>query len=68
MLNSETITSALEPVARLLLVVLLAAAIGLLLSAGAAFLLEYLDDTLKSPDDVQSVLGITALGAVPRLE
>ena len=47
--------------------ILLAAAIGLLLAAGAAYLLEYLDDTLKNPDDVQKALGQTTLGAVPRM-
>ncbi len=45
--------------------ILLAAAIGFALAAGAAILLEYLDDTLKNPDDVQKALGLTTLGAVP---
>lgn len=48
--------------------ILLAAAIGLGLAGGGAYLLEYLDDTLKNPDDVQKVLGVTTLGAVPRLD
>jgi non-specific protein-tyrosine kinase len=48
--------------------ILLAAAIGLILAAGAAYLLEYLDDTLKNPDDVQKELGLTTLGAVPVIE
>ncbi len=48
--------------------ILLAAAIGLGLAAGAAYLLEYLDDTLKNPDDVQKVLSLTTLGAVPQIE
>jgi non-specific protein-tyrosine kinase len=48
--------------------ILLAAAIGLVLAGGAAYLLEYLDDTLKNPDDVQKVLSLTTLGAVPRIE
>lgn len=48
--------------------ILLAATIGLVLAVGAAYLLEYLDDTLKNPDDVQKVLGLTTLGAVPRIE
>ncbi|NOZ72486.1 MAG: polysaccharide biosynthesis tyrosine autokinase [Chloroflexi bacterium] len=47
--------------------ILLALAIGFLLAAGAAYLLEYLDDTLKNPDDVQKILGLTTLGAVPAL-
>jgi non-specific protein-tyrosine kinase len=45
--------------------ILLAATIGFILAAGAAYLLEYLDDTMKNPDDVQKALGITTLGAVP---
>lgn len=48
--------------------ILLAAAIGFLLAAGAAYLLDYLDDTLKNPDDVQKIAGLTTLGAVPRIE
>ncbi len=48
--------------------ILLAAAIGLLLATGAAYLLEYLDDTLKNPDDVQKALNLTTLGTVPRVE
>lgn len=45
--------------------ILTAAAIGLMLAAGAAYALEYLDDTLKNPDNVQKILGLTTMGAVP---
>lgn len=48
--------------------ILAAAAIGLMLAAGAAYLLEYLDDTLKNPDDVQKVMALTTMGAVPLYE
>ncbi len=48
--------------------ILLAAAIGFLLAAGAGYLLDYLDDTLKNPEDVEKVAGIITLGAVPRIE
>ncbi len=48
--------------------ILLAAAIGALLATAAAFLLDYLDDTLKNPDDIQKTLGLTTLGAAPRLD
>ena len=47
--------------------ILLAAAIGFILAAGAAYLLEYLDDTMKNPEDVQKTLGLTTLGAVPMM-
>ena len=39
--------------------------IGLVLALAAAYLLEYLDDTLKSPDDVRKATELTTLGAVP---
>jgi succinoglycan biosynthesis transport protein ExoP len=45
---------------------LLAAIAGALLGIGAAFLIEYLDDTIKTPDDVQASLGVATLGAVAR--
>ena len=45
--------------------ILLAAITGALLAAGAAYLLEYLDDTLKNPEEVQKTLGLTTLGTVP---
>ncbi len=38
---------------------------GLLLGFGAAFALEWMDDTIKTPDDVTGKLGIPALGVVP---
>jgi polysaccharide biosynthesis transport protein len=48
--------------------VLMAAAIGLVLSVGAAFLLEYLDDSLKSSEDVNRVLGLPTLGRVGSID
>ena len=45
--------------------IMLVALIGLILSAGAAYLLAYLDDTLKNPNDVKRTLHLTTLGAVP---
>ncbi len=48
--------------------VMLAAAIGLMLAVGAAFLLEYIDDTIKTPDDVRDVLGLATLGGIARIE
>jgi non-specific protein-tyrosine kinase len=48
--------------------VLLAAAIGLVLAGSAAFLLEYIDDTLKTADDVHRALNLTILGRLTRIE
>jgi len=46
---------------------LLAAVIGAMLAVGAAFLIEYLDDTVKTPDDIERITGLSTLGAIARL-
>lgn len=43
---------------------LLAALVGLVLSAGAAFLIDTLDDTIKSPDEISRILGLPVLGLI----
>ncbi len=48
--------------------VLLAAVVGLMLGVGLAFFLEYLDNTLKLPEEISEYLGIPFLGAVPAFE
>jgi polysaccharide biosynthesis transport protein len=48
--------------------ILLAVAIGFVLSTAAAYLMEYLDDTLKNPDDIQKALSLNTLGAVPEIK
>jgi len=40
---------------------------GLLLGVLVAFVLDYLDDTLKTPQDVESRLKLSVLGIIPRL-
>jgi capsular exopolysaccharide synthesis family protein len=47
---------------------ILALTMGLTLGVIAAFLIEALDDRLTSPDDVESKLGIPALGVIPMLD
>jgi non-specific protein-tyrosine kinase len=47
--------------------VLLAAAIGLVLALGGAFLTEYLDDTVKTVDAVTRACNLPSLGAIPRI-
>ena len=46
----------------------LAAAIGLMLAAGIAFLIEYLDDTLKTMDDVERVLQLPVVGYIAEIQ
>jgi capsular exopolysaccharide synthesis family protein len=53
---------------RPLVTALLAAIFGALVAVGAAFVIEYLDDTIKTPDDVTRVSGLPTLGAIARLK
>ena len=45
---------------------LLAMVVGALLAVGVAFLIEYLDDTIKTPEDVNRITGLSTLGAIAR--
>ena len=45
--------------------VLIAFVVGLMVSIGIAFLLEYLDNTVKDAKDVESALGLPVLGSIP---
>lgn len=51
---------------RVLMNTLLAAIVGAMLGLGAAFLIEYLDDSIKSPDDITRVSGLSTLGVIAR--
>lgn len=48
----------------ILMTVLTAAAIGLSLGVGAAYLMEYLDDTIKNPDDIRRISGLPTLTGI----
>ena len=48
--------------------VLIAFVIGLMASVGLAFLLDYLDNTVKTSNDVETLLGIPVLGVIPFYE
>ena len=47
---------------------LLAGVVGLMLAAGIVFAIEYLDDTLKVPEDVDRILGIPLIGYIADME
>src|SRR5450759_4020273 len=47
---------------------LLAAVLGAMLALGLAYLVEYLDDVIKSPDEIEQVLGLSALSVVPAVD
>lgn len=45
---------------------LLAAVVGAMLGLGTVFLIEYLDDTVKSPDDVARISGLSTVGVIAK--
>ena len=51
---------------RVLLNTVLGLLVGMVLAIGGVLLIEYLDDTLKNPDDVVQALKLSTLGAIPR--
>lgn len=52
---------------RILFNTILAAIAGLMLGIGIAYLIEYLDDTLKNPEAVARSLNLATLGSIARL-
>lgn len=50
---------------KIFLNILLAVVLGLFMGTGLAFFVEYMDNTVKTPQDVQQRLGMTVLGAIP---
>ncbi len=58
----------LEPVSSQLIVnMLVAAVVGLVLAAGGAYLIDFLDDSIKDGEDAAQLLGIPTLATVPEL-
>jgi succinoglycan biosynthesis transport protein ExoP len=48
--------------------IMLGGIIGLMLAIGIIFIIEYLDETLKTPQDVQQALGIPVLGYIAHMQ
>lgn len=46
---------------------LLAAVIGLLVAVGLVFLREYVDDTIRTPEQVSEVIGLPVVGTIARI-
>ncbi len=46
----------------------LGGAVGMMLAAGVVFLIEYLDDTLKSPEDAANILQLPVIGYIPEMK
>lgn len=70
--NIQVVDHSLLPVdpdkPKIKLNLLLAIGIGLMLGIAAAFLLEFLDNTVKSMDEITDRFGITILGVLPEAE
>lgn len=49
---------------RTLLNTLLAAIVGAMLAVGVVFLMEYLDDSVRTPEEVERTLGLPLIGAI----
>lgn len=58
--------SSVQP--RVLLNTLLASIVGFLLAVGIVFLLEFLDDTFKSADELDQILGLKPLGVIGQMQ
>lgn len=70
--NVSLIDRAVKPTApvspRVPLNLAVALVVGLMAAVGLAFLLEYLDKSIKDPDEVQKLLEIPVLGIIPLME
>lgn len=64
--KAETPASPVKP--RKALNIMLGLIIGLFGGIGLAFFFEYLDNTIKSPEDAEARLGLPVLGVVPLVE
>jgi len=64
--RAEVPKNAVKPKKKLNL--LLALVVGLMLGVGLAFFLEYLDNTIKIPDEIKEYLKIPYLGPVPNFD
>lgn len=65
---AEPAQTPLQPISpKVLQNTLLAAVVGLFLALAAAFLIEYLDDTVKSGTDIERVTKLPTLGVVGRI-
>jgi len=48
--------------------VILGLVLGLMMGVGLAFVVEYMDTSVRSPDEVERVLGVPVIGAIPEIE
>ncbi len=63
--EAESLTKPFKPNKRLNLV--LAIVVGLFLGIGLAFFFEYLDNTVKTPEDVEQLIRLPSFGMIPEI-
>ncbi len=70
--NVQVVDPAIAPVApvkpRPKLNMAVAGVLGIMVGVGLAFILEYLDNTVKSPEDVRRYLDLPVLGTIPVID
>ncbi|MHB8926878.1 MAG: YveK family protein [Bacillota bacterium] len=70
--NVQVVDPAIEPTApvkpRPKLNMAVAGVLGIMVGVGLAFVLEYLDNTVKSPEDVRRYLDLPVLGTIPVID
>jgi capsular polysaccharide biosynthesis protein len=42
--------------------------LGLMVSLGLVFLLEYMENTIKTPEDIEKYLGLSVIGTIPKFQ
>lgn len=52
---------------RALLNIVISGILGIMIGVGVVFLQEYLDNTIKTPEDVEEYLGIPVIGTIPNI-
>ena len=63
---SNTVTATALP--NKLMNIAIATVLGMMVSVGLVFVLEFLDRTYKTPTDIERHLGLSILGAIPDIE
>lgn len=68
--NLQVVSKALMPIKPIkpkkALNIAIAGVLGIMISIGLAFVLEFLDNTIKTKEDVEKKLGLPVLGAIPQ--
>ncbi|MDD9148831.1 Wzz/FepE/Etk N-terminal domain-containing protein [Sporolactobacillus sp. CQH2019] len=68
-LSQATVASSKSPVSpKPAINLAIAFMVGLMVSVGLAFLLEYLDNTIKTEEDIEKVLGLPLLGTISEIK